>query len=194
MPVYRATIFATLYGQQIRNVIQFFREGGTQAEMNDLAIAIQNKYLSAAKFASNTSLGYYNVHVEVPSQPGWTPIEHPVSINGNLADTGTVVLPVSAVIWIKTNDHTRKGTGRIYIAGVGANGVSGGFWNASSMAVLQDMCNTFLHDFGGTPVGSGFTIGVAPRTNPDGNFKEVVQIIPRNYPGMQVRRNFKRGS
>lgn len=194
MPVYRVTLFSTMFGQELRNVMQFFKEGGTQADMVSLAGEIENRWISQTKFLSCGDLVYYKIHVMVPSQQGWEPIDRALTQPGAAGGNQTRSLFTAMVLQIRTSNHTRKGTGRHYIAGIRQDGLVGGKWDFGTMNQAQSVGNSLLGQFGGAVGGTGYTLVVAPRTNPDANIHEVTSIVPRDYPGTQVRRNFKRGS
>lgn len=194
MGVFMATITGSLFGQTIQNVIHFDKNPSTDEDKGALAIAIRDRWLAQIKFACTSHMQWTQIRVEKSPGPDDQPAILPVVVGGFQGAPVGIAPFVCAVFKLKTGIAGKKGRGRFYISGVDALGLEGGRWNAQQMINFRSIADSLMQWFGGSSSQTGFRVGVAGRNLDQSSFKEVTDIVPRNVPGVQVRRNIGRGS
>jgi len=194
MAVFRASLFHTSYGQQIRNVLHFHKSDAVQADMTSLAINLRDRWIDFVKNTQSNKINYYMVQIEhVGDESPWPTLQLSINITGNFFSS-EIFNFACMVLQLKTDFGGRHGRGRNYISGVYSSDLSNGVWNAAQLVRFNGLVAT-LKDWWTTPAGNftGFDLVVCPRSDPT-DFHLVTDIVPRATPGTQVRRNFFRGA
>lgn len=197
MAVVRATIFHTLYGQQLQNVVHFQQLDATEAMFGLLPVRIRERFVKPIAGNQTNRLQYYRVRCEkVGSGTTWAPVETSFAWTGQFFGSETFA-PMACVFQFRTSVNARRGRGRIYMSGMYSSDFVNGTWTASRLVAFGDTCNTLKAWWvsGGANFGSengNWQLCLSPRSDPDDTL-DVTNIVPRAYAGTQVRRNFFRG-
>lgn len=192
--ILRVTIYATCFGQQLRTVVHFRRLNFDLPAMALLAGAIENQWLGQFRFLSCGGLQYYNIRVEIPLDDSVTPVDRPLAMPGLGGDNSAVSLPMCGVLHIKTSDTSKRGVGRIYVPAVKLGGLQDGTWSFGPFQAFNSVAGSVKGQFRAQDPPTGFSLGVTNKIEPQVAFKEMIDVVPRLYPGTQVRRQFHRGS
>ena len=192
--IMRATVYSVCFGQQLRTVMHFRRRNFTTADLGGLAVQIRERYVSQARFLSCGGLQYYNIRVEVPNDDSLNPIDLPINSFGGAGNNNAVSLLLCGVLNIKTADTSKRGKGRIYIPAVKLEGLQEGLWGFGQFQAMNSVAASIAGQFAAENPPTGYSLGVTNKIEPQVAFKEMLDVIPRLWPGSQVRRQFKRGS
>jgi hypothetical protein len=192
--ILRVTIYSTCFGQQLRNVVHFRRRNFVVGDLALLGGAIENSWLGQMRFLSTGQLQYNNIRVEVPNDDTLNPVDRPLIMPGLSQTVIGVVLPMAGVLRIKTADTSKRGVGRYYVPGMSMISVEQGQWNFGGFQQMNSVCDSIEGSFRAENPPTGFSLGITNKIEPQVAFKEMIEFLPRLYPGTQVRRQFFRGS
>jgi hypothetical protein len=193
MGLFQARVSGQLFGENVMNVLHFQKPQSTTADKGVLAISLRDHFYAQMKFLCSNQMQWREIMVIDPSNPDDLPAILPIVINGFNSQPNAVINTVCAVYRIKTGVGGRRGRGRFYISGIDANGIALGRWNAQMLINLNSVANSLKGGYVGNTPTSGFNLGVIRRGAGEADFIEATDLVARDYPGTQVRRNFFRG-
>ena len=193
MTIYRVTVSGLYHQQNIQNVFNWKYTGGAIPSETALMTDLRANWLENLRFLQNIEFNYTGLS----AQQMLPQVRNPVALvvndkPGTLAGTG-YHCAIAAIFSFKTLNPTRKGRGRYFMGGVHAASVdhslmqSGAFnqYVATAAILTARYC-------AGT--NSGWTLQVGPRTyQSEADYKDVQQIIPKNYFGLIHSRNVNVG-
>jgi len=194
MGVFQVTVTGTLFAQNIQNVMVFKKDGSVWATDSALLGAkMRDAFYAQIKFLCVGAMQWTTVTIIDPHNEQNPPLILPIVINGFQGSTTKIFLPLCGVYRLKTGVGGRRGRGRIYISGIDPNGIENGRWNAAQIINFNSVASSIKGQFVGDNPGSTFKLGVMRRGGAIGDFIPCTDIVVRDYPGTQTRRNFFRG-
>lgn len=193
MSIYRITCTGMCQGQTMQNVLHFQKPQGTEADKQPLINFVVDRIIGQWRFLQAREMIWHEVMCQHLNNENDVPLIFPILAPGLHNEIKCYALMLTAVLKISTAQGGRSGRGRIYIAVPPANSLESGRWNAQYKGFLGSVCASHKQWFNNTNPQSGFTLGVLPRSAGEGDFKSMVDIVGRDYPGTQVKRNFHRG-
>ena len=187
MSIARVTIGQTWFGQVVQNVIHLdFGE----SPYNPLAIkgAIETLWIPAIRPMQLSSLRYVLIEVRNMGDIHGTTSDFAINIVGSAGSAVEGWGPLCYLWSLQTAFGGHKGRGRIYLAGCYPGNVVQGRFISASMDQQITAVGQIMTRFTGAAPTSGFNLVVATReTLPFNN--PVTNIVPRDVPGVQRRRN-----
>lgn len=187
MGVARVTIGQTWFGQVVQNVIHL-DYGEVAYNPANIKTAIETLWIPPIRPMQLSTLKYVLLQIRNMHDVGGLTSSYVINITGSAGSAVEGWGPLCYLWSLQTLTGGHRGKGRIYLAGCyPGNVVTGRFISASmdqQVAAIATLSTRFL---GATPT-SGFNLTVCkreelPASNP------VVNIVPRDVPGVQRRRN-----
>lgn len=193
MAVFEATIKSQLNGQDCVNVIHFEKPNANQSDMGALAEQIKGRFIGQAVLLQSGFVNWYMVEVRHIAVNPWPPIK--VTTNQSGARGAELSFgPMTAVFKKKTAFTGPRNRGRLFLSGCGAGRIgNNGLWSAAMLIDLNSVAGSWTQWFITNGGQSGFKMILHPRDVVGPVGVDVIQIEPRSYPGVQVRRNLFRG-
>lgn len=155
----RVCVNQTLHGQNICNVLHFFKAGGySEADLTALANAVITAWNDNMAPAMSTDIQFTSVTARDMSAVDAEAVEVPFpALSGgdivNVASPGNVAIVVS---W-KTGFAGRSRRGRTYLSGVSEDGITGNEINADRLASIRGLVTDFIADM----TAAGFQLAIA---------------------------------
>lgn len=194
MAVYRLTLKGKLFGQSIQNVLHFKEK--TPGAMNRITFAneFNNAWVQSIRNWCIQSMQWTEIYFVDISNPDDVPTVLPINVAGGVGGNAQVAPHLTVVYKLKTGVGGRRGRGRFHISGVQGGHLLEGVWTPSLLVQLNSIATTLKQNFTGENPFKLHNLGVMPRTDNPNDFLPVTDIIVRNYPGSQRRRNFLVGA
>lgn len=194
MAILEATVKGKLFGQDCVNVIHFERTPFAQADMAELVQQLLTRFIGQAIFLQVTQFNWYLVEIRHIDPNPLPPVVWPTSVNG-FVGVGPVFAPLCMVFKKKTNFGGPRNRGRIYLSGAGTNVMDQvGQWSNQQLLNMSSVAGSWKQWFVTNGGQSGFKMVLHPRDVIGNVGVDVIDIVPRSYPGTQVRRNLFRGA
>lgn len=185
--VFRVTLFQTMYGQSLQNVLHFSGPSSDPLQMSALADAVEANWVNLVRQVQAAFIQYTRISVRMMGSQ-FPPFDKTVAILGANSNTDQALTYYCHVIRLRTAFIGRRGRGRVYIGGLNTNLQQNGFLMASTLTLWAPRLASIMAAFG--PGGSSpFRLGVTSKTNANGDFKEVTNIAMAPTPTCQRRRN-----
>jgi len=186
MAIVRVTLSMTWFGQICQNVLHF--DVGEFYNPTDIKSTIETLWIPPIRPMQLGTLKYVLIQVRNMSTSGGLTSDFVVNINGSAGSAVEGWGPLCYLWSLKTDLGGHAGRGRIYLPGCYPGNVVTGRFISASMDQQVTAASTIATRFLGGSSTSGIRLCVAKREElPDLNW--VTQIIPRDVPGVQRRRN-----
>lgn len=187
MGVARVTIGQTWFGQVVQNVIHLDDNEGSY-DPAAIKTAIETLWIPAVRPLALSTLKYVLLQIRNMSVVGGLTSSYVINITGSAGSAVEGWGPLCYLWSLQTLTGGHSGKGRIYLAGCyPGNIVTGRFISASmdqQVAAIALISTRFL---GASPT-SGYNLTVCKREELPTSHP-VVNIVPRDVPGVQRRRN-----
>lgn len=193
MGVWRVTITGSLFGQKIQNVLHFQKFQSVDSDAWTLVNKLNDAWLTQIRNLCTQSMHWTEIMAQDAQDEDKVPTILPVNWFGGWTTGTNIFLPCSLVYQIKTSVAGRRGRGRFYIAGVEPNGITNGRWGTGMRQQFTSVATSLKSNFVGSNASSPFRLGVMRRGGGEADFITATDLVARDYPGSQVRRNFNRG-
>ncbi|HMC74514.1 MAG TPA: hypothetical protein VKG87_09435 [Terriglobales bacterium] len=194
MATFRATVKGHLWGQDCVNVVHFVKSDAVQADMLTLANSVRDRFVGGAVGLVSSNFNWYRIIITHLSSNPWVPVEIPLNQNGSFFGSKFIFAPYCVVFMLKTAIAGRRGRGRIYISGTYTNDSDSGLFTSAQVIRNANTASTWKQWYVTNGGQSGFAMAVCDRHSSDGDPRIVTDIVPRAWPGTQVRRNLFRGA
>lgn len=194
MAVWRVTIKGKLFGQNVQNVLHFKEKNPGVKTMLQFANDIAGSWLGQIRFLCRVAMVWQEINIIDIEHPDQNFLVFPINTAGFIGGSNDVAPFLTLVFKIKTATGGKRGRGRFHVSGAECAGLTEGVWGTNFMINFNSVCNSIKGNYLGANPGTGFNLGVMPRTNNAADFKPATDLVPRNYPGTQRRRNFFYGS
>lgn len=187
MGVARVTIHQLWFGQVVQNVMHF-DYGETAYNPDTIKAKMESDWIPQFRPLQLSSLSYFKIQVRNMSAIGGLTSDYVTSFVGSAGSAVEGWGPLCYLFSLKTLTGGHSGRGRIYIAGsYPGNVVQGRFISASMTQQATCAANLTSRFLGATP-STGLNLSVCTRENLPTPL-HVTQIIPRDIPAVQRRRN-----
>lgn len=194
MAILRAVISGTYYGQRVQNVLHFKKADFVDSEKITLATELRDVWVFNIKGLQNIGFTYTTITVQKKDpSPGMPYLLDIATYTGE--NTGAGAVSVIALLWtLRTDDPTHRGRGRVYMGGVHGATPLAGLVHPGVVSTMTSFATTVMNKWG--PSGTSvFDLVVGPNHYEDPtDFKPVTSMVPRNYFGVQRRRNIGVGA
>ena len=186
MSVFRVTIIASMYGQQIQNVIHFTGQSQGTTTLSALADEVAANWIGTVKQRQTSALVYNQVKVR-ELDGTLPPFVKTVNIPGSFGFDNEVSTVLAFILRLRTANIGRRGRGRVYIGGVLKGWTTLGLVNGDIINAWNAVATTLL-GFWGPNGTSVFTLVLCPNKPPFNTIPVVsMQVAPTL--GVQRRRN-----
>lgn len=193
MALIRATLRGQLWGQECKNVLHFLRDNATQADMGHLATRLAEIWMTHLAFTQTQHWQWNRIDLQDLGENPMAPVTLSVNIGGQFFDALNMPGFMCFVYQLRTASSAgRRNRGRVYISGINVD-LDQGIWTTSRVNFMASVLDAWVPEFVGNAPNSGWSWVLTSRTNPIGDIKSITSIVPRSYPGTQVRRNLFRG-
>jgi hypothetical protein len=190
MTVYRVTLFQTYFAQSIQNVMHF-DAGASVATEGAVAGIMLTDWIPNVKKLQNARLRYTNIAVKSMAGGPTSTHNFACDVVGASFDLEYSLTFPALILHIATANGSRKGRGRVYIAGLPGAGYNEGRYNAGTQGAINvvtaDLVAAFVN-----PASTDLRLGVQGRED-EPSFIFATDILPRSIPGVQRRRNIGTG-
>jgi len=187
MGVARVTISQTWCGQVCQNVIHLDNGEGAY-DATAIKSAIETLWIPPIRPLQLGTVNYFKIQVRDMNDVTGITSDFVVNINGSAGSAVEAWGPLCYLWSLKTAFGGHSGQGRIYLTGCYPGNVVLGRLISASMDQQATAAATIATRFLGATPTSGYNLAICKREfNP--NAKLVTQIIPRQVPGVQRRRN-----
>jgi len=187
MGVIRVTINMTWFGQICQNVIHL-DNGEAGYDPADVKSQIETLWIPAVRPMQLGTLNYFKIQVRDMEAVGGLTTDYAININGS---AGSAVEGWGCLCYLfsfQTATGGHEGRGRVYLPGAYPGNVVLGRWISASMDQQTTAIGLLTTRFLGATPTSGYNLVVCKRqTLPTPH--PVINIIARNVPGVQRRRN-----
>lgn len=185
--VFRVTTIATMYGQQIQNVLHFSGPSSDPLEMSNLANEVVTGWINKVRERQISQHHYSLVRVKL-LESQFPTFEKVVDIGGARVGGDGFLTFVANIIRIRTAIAGKHGRGRVYIGGMENAVTNQGFLRQDHLDNWEGNLNGIRAAFlpGGT---STFRLGVTRKVAPVANFIEATSISMAPVCAVQRRRN-----
>src|SRR5690349_22775080 len=103
MAVYKVTVKAKVAGQEINNVVHFYKEVVDDTTKQQLSQHIKDRIIGQWVFLQCRELRYFEFRIERPKVPNDVPFIFPVDDTGLFNSDNNYILPITAVLQLKTS-------------------------------------------------------------------------------------------
>lgn len=193
MALFQVTLTGQIWGQNCKNVLHFQRDNATQEHMGQLAVSMNEVWLQHISFTQAQQFTWHRIDVKHIDEQPMAPVVLAINKGGQFF-LGAAVWGVQCFVYqLKTaSSLARRNRGRFYVSGIHPETIAG-IWSPGRLLLMQQTATTLIDNYVGNAPISGFSLVVTSRNNPIQDIKTVTDIVARNYPGTQVRRNLHRG-
>lgn len=193
MALFQAVMKGKLWGQDCVNVVHFVKPDGVQSDMALLAQALVDHWIGHIAFTQTTHFTWTQLQIHHINNSPWAPLILSLNIGGQFFSATTAWAPLTFVYQFKTaSPLSRKGRGRCHISGIYTE-LESGVWTTSRVNLMKSASDVWTGQFVGDNAASPFNLVVRGRDEQEADVRTVIEIVPRFYPGSQVRRNLFRG-
>ncbi len=192
MGVARVTISQTWNLQICQNVIHL-DYGETSYDPAAIKTAIETLWIPPIRPLQLGTVNYFKIQVRNMSSIGSLTFDYAVNINGSAGSAVESWGPLCMLWSLKTATGGHNGRGRVYLTGSYPGNVVAGRFISALMDQMNTAIGTISTRFLGATPTSGYNLTVCKRENLPTSHP-VIQIIARQVPGVQRRRNIGVGS
>lgn len=191
--IYKVVVKGKLSGQDMMNRLHFRKEFADATDKAVLAQHVGERILGQWRFVAVQAMRWNTIEVYKLGDQNDAPMVLPVAVDGFGLNGDNCFLPLAAVLRIRTFVGGKTGRGRIYLPAQPSHQCNNGTWSPFWISQLQSVAGSHMQWFGPDNPQSGFNLGLGKVVDGAPEFKVVREIVAREYPGTQVRRNFLRG-